>query len=234
MRKGMVCGMRNRIKSYLVFTGFWYRLAVFLLAPLALIGLGLWIERMVWGGRMATGVIIAAVLLPIVEIVSDNWLFGGIQTKDSMRLEYLKTSGRGMDILRAALWMDLLRKFLSALGIMALCRLAGTWLAAAEGADYGFGMMDWGLEAGVLLYFALLSYFVSTLGTFLSRFGDMLWINLLAGYGAAFVMLFGLILLNLADIIFIIDIICAIFGILISVVTVRTAMKRVERSYYDK
>ncbi|MCI9230332.1 MAG: hypothetical protein HFH96_04340 [Lachnospiraceae bacterium] len=221
------------MKSYLVFTSAWYRLAVFLLMPIALIGLGLWVERMLWGGRGATGVIVAAVLLPMVEIVSDNWLFGGIQTKDSMRLEYLKTSGRGMDILRAALWMDLLRKFLAALGIMALCRLAGTWMAMAEGTDYGFDIMDWGLEAGILLYFTLLSYFVSTLGTFLSRFGDMLWMNLLVGYGAVFVMLFGLALLNLADIIFIIDIICAVFGILISAVTVRAATKRVERSYYD-
>lgn len=221
------------MKSYLVFTSAWYRLAVFLLMPIALIGLGLWVERMLWGGRGETGVIVAAVLLPIVEIVSDNWLFGGIQTKDSMRLEYLKTSGRGMDILRAALWMDLLRKFLAALGIMALCRLAGTWMAMAEGTDYGSDIMDWGLEAGVLLYFTLLSYFVSTLGTFLSRFGDMLWMNLLVGYGAVFVMLFGLALLNLADIIFIIDIICAVFGILISAVTVRAATKRVERSYYD-
>lgn len=221
------------MKSYLVFTSAWYRLAVFLLMPIALMGLGLWVERMLWGGRGATGVIVAAVLLPMVEIVSDNWLFGGIQTKDSMRLEYLKTSGRGMDILRAALWMDLLRKFLAALGIMALCRLAGTWMAMAEGTDYGFDIMDWGLEAGILLYFTLLSYFVSTLGTFLSRFGDMLWMNLLVGYGAVFVMLFGLALLNLADIIFIIDIICAVFGILISTVTVRAATKRVERSYYD-
>ena len=221
------------MKSYLVFTSAWYRLAVFLLMPIALIGLGLWVERMLWGGRGATGVIVAAVLLPMVEIVSDNWLFGGIQTKDSMRLEYLKTSGRGMDILRAALWMDLLRKFLAALGIMALCRLAGTWMAMAEGTDYGFDIMDWGLEAGILLYFTLLSYFVSTLGTFLSRFGDMLWMNLLVGYGAVFVMLFGLALLNLADIIFIIDIICAVFGILIGAVTVRAATKRVERSYYD-
>ncbi len=221
------------MKSYLVFTSAWYRLAVFLLMPTALIGLGLWVERMLWGGRGATGVIVAAVLLPIAEIVSDNWLFGGIQTKDSMRLEYLKTSGRGMEILRRALWVDLARKLLSALGIMALCRLAGTWMAA-EGTDYGSGIMDWGLEAGILLYFTLLSYFVSTLGTFLSRFGDMLWMNLLVGYGAVFVMLFGLTLLNLADIILIIDIICAVFGILISAVTVRTAMRRVERSYYDK
>ncbi len=221
------------MKSYLVFTSAWYRLAVFLLMPTALIGLGLWVERMLWGGRGATGVIVAAVLLPIAEIVSDNWLFGGIQTKDSMRLEYLKTSGRGMEILRRALWVDLARKLLSALGIMALCRLAGTWMAA-EGTGYGSGIMDWGLEAGILLYFTLLSYFVSTLGTFLSRFGDMLWMNLLVGYGAVFVMLFGLTLLNLADIIFMIDIICAVFGILISAVTVRTAMRRVERSYYDK
>ncbi len=224
--------MKKRIKSYLVFTGLWYRIVVYLLAPLAMVGLGLWMEANVQSG---TGLILVAVLLPPVEIISDNGLFGGIQTKDSLRLEFLKTSGRGMDVLKSALRMDLLRKFLSALGILALCRLAaglaGRWTAKGAGAPEGMVSAS---GMGILLYFVLLSYFVSTLGTFLSRFGDMLWINLLVGYGAMFFTAFGLILLNLADYILVIDILLAILGMGISALAVRVAMKRVERSYYDK
>lgn len=225
--------MRKRIKSYLVFTGFWYRIGVYLLMPLALAGLGLWVGRTIGGDGV--GIVVAVVLLPAVEIISDNWLFGGIQTKESMRLEFLKTSGQGMNVLKSALWMDLLRKCLSALCIVALCCLAEGWLAgdkAGGGGILGNAISIYGI--GILLYFVLLTYFVSTLGTLLSRFGDMLWLNMLIGYGAGFLMALGMILLNLADYIFVIDIICAIVDILISVLAVRTAMKRMEGSYYDK
>lgn len=234
--------MKNRIKSYLVFTGLWYRIAVYLLAPLAMVGLGLWVEAMI--GESGAGMVIVTVLLPTVEIVSDNWLFGGIQAKDSMKLEFLKTSGRGMDVYKSALWMDLLRKFLSALGTVALWLLAAGWLAggSAAGTADGAGTLGKGVYSnavnaygmGVLLYFVLLTYFASTLGTFLSRFGDMLWLNMLIGYGSFYLTALGLIMLNMADCIIVIDIICAILDVFISVLAVRTAMKRMEGSYYDK
>lgn len=220
--------MKSGIKSYLVFTSLWYRLVVYLLIPVALIGLGLWFEGQMGGGGM--GVIIVAALLPVVEIVSDNWLFGGLQTRDSMQLEYLKTSGRGMEVLRNALRMDLARKFLSALAVVLLTRLAGGWIveggifAAAGSAPY----------TAVLLYFVLVAYFAATLGTFLSRFSGMLWINLLIAYGALFMVAFSIALLNLAEYMLLIDIICVAFGIAISIVAVEVAMKRVERSYYDQ
>lgn len=112
------------MKSYLVFAGARYRLAVYLLMPAVLLGIGLWVEGKLGSGNGGVGAIVVTVLLPMAEISSDNWLFGGIQAKDSMGLEYLKASGRGMGILKNALWMDLARKFLSALGIIALHRLA--------------------------------------------------------------------------------------------------------------
>ena len=182
------------------------------------------------------------VLLPMAEISSDNWLFGGIQAKDSMGLEYLKASGRGMGILKNALWMDLARKFLSALGIIALHRLAAAlawgWAAGgAPGSRPGIAhswLGNAGSAVGVLLYFVLVAYIVSALGTFLSRFGGMFWMNLLISYGAVFLAAFALMLLNLAEHIFVIDIMCMALGVAVSVLTVQVAMKRVERSYYDK
>ena len=79
--------MRKKIKSYLVFTSLWYRFGVYLAIPAVLAAIGLLIERGLPGG----GLIVISVLLPVAEIISDSWLFGGIQTKDSMKLEYLKT-----------------------------------------------------------------------------------------------------------------------------------------------
>ena len=218
------------MKSYLVFAGARYRLAVYLLMPAVLLGIGLWVEGKLGSGNGGVGAIVVTVLLPMAEISSDNWLFGGIQAKDSMGLEYLKASGRGMGILKNALWMDLARKFLSALGIIALHRLAA---ALAWGWEAG-GAPGSGSAVGVLLYFVLVAYIVSALGTFLSRFGGMFWMNLLISYGAVFLAAFALMLLNLAEHIFVIDIMCMALGVAVSVLTVQVAMKRVERSYYDK
>ncbi len=222
--------MRRGIKSYLVFTSVWYRLGVYLVMPVVLMGLSLWIEGCVQGDG-GVSVVLGAVLLPMTEIISDNWLFGGIQTKDSIGLEYLKTSGQGLGILKSALWVDLGRKFLSALCMIALCRLGGI-LVAGKALSFGNFCGSYGGEA--LLYFVLLSYFVSVLGTFLSRFTDMLWINCLIGYGATGLTAFGMILLNLGRYLLIVDVLLGSLGILVSVLAVRIARKRVERSYYDQ
>ena len=177
------------MKSYLVFAGARYRLAVYLLMPAVLLGIGLWVEGKLGSGNGGVGAIVVTVLLPMAEISSDNWLFGGIQAKDSMGLEYLKASGRGMGIVKKALWMDLARKFLSALGIIALHRLAAAlvwgWAAGgAPGSRPGIAhswLGNAGSAVGVLLYFVLVAYIVSALGTFLSRFGGMFWMNQLRG-----------------------------------------------------
>lgn len=222
--------MRRQIKSYLVFTSVWYRFGVYLLMPAMLIGLSLWIEGHVQGdGEFA--VILGAVLLPMAEIISDSWLFGGIQTKDSTGLEYLKTSGQGLGILGNALWVDFGRKFLFALCIIALCRLGGILMAGKALTFVNF----WGsFGVETLLYFVLMCYFVSTLGTFLSRFSGILWVNCLIGYGATGLMAFGMILLNLGRYLLIINVLLGILDILGSVLAVRIAQKRVERSYYDQ
>lgn len=52
--------MTKKIKSYLVFTSFLYRLVMFLLIPVALTVIGL-----------QFGIPMVAALIPLVEIVSD-------------------------------------------------------------------------------------------------------------------------------------------------------------------
>lgn len=212
-----------KLKSYLVFTSFWYRLIVYLLIPVALTGLGLLIER----GIKGAGLIIVTMFLPTAEIMSDGWLFGGIQTKDSMRLDYLKVSGRGRKVLKNALWMDLARKLLTTFGTLSLYCVAAM-LGYRE--TMGEGMY----RCGALLYLALLSYFVSALGTFLSRYGGLLWINFLISYGGVFLTMLGIFLLGLQRYLFLVNVVFLLLGILISVLAVRTAMKKVERSYYDQ
>ena len=216
--------MRKKIKSYLVFTSLWYRFGVYLAIPAVLAAIGLLIERGLPGG----GLIVISVLLPVAEIISDSWLFGDIQTKDSMKLEYLKTSGQGKELIRTALWTDLFRKLLSAIVIMALFSLAmvmGKGEAPEAAGTGGFGS---------LLYLVLLSWLVSVLGTFVSRYASLVWINLIVSYGAMVLAMLGIFLLRLAEHILLIDLLFAIFGILMSTVAVKAAVERVERSYHDE
>ncbi|MCI8529011.1 MAG: hypothetical protein HFH82_07665 [Lachnospiraceae bacterium] len=212
--------MKHRIKSYLVFTSFIYRICMFLAVPVIVTGIALWSV-----GRFGNAAMIfAAVLLPMVEIISDTWLFGGIQTKDMEKLDYLKTSHRGMEIMRNALSMDMARKLLTAIVVMAVCAVIVYW------ENKGIGREIW----LVLSYAVSISWFCSILGTFITRYGSLLWFHMMVGYGMS---MFGSIcwfLPGLPGLMAVYTVILFIGGILVSNVAVRVAMKKVEGSYYDK
>lgn len=133
-------------------------------------------------------------------------------------MEVLRTSGMGMEIMKNALILDLLRKLLTAFGILAVCELyAGHW--------------------GGLLLMAMVSYVFSAAGTFLARYGGGLAVNVCIGQISAFLVLgclfcvfqsgswrfrVGFELLFLA------------LGVLASVLTVSKAMRKVKGGYYDQ
>lgn len=228
--------MRKVIKGYLVFTSAAYRIVMYLLMPVSMMGLIAWM-----GGNIKdAAILLAAVLLTMAEILSDSWLFGGIQARDPEKIDYLKTSGRGMGILRNALIMDLGRKLLFSLliagGGYCVLRLRGiAFLGGREFAEDGGGAVQTGVKIGILLCFALTSYFFSTVGTFLSRFGSLLWINLLIGYPC-------MILTALCPFLTITSgyniWFCNLLNMLLcagaSVLTVYTAMRKYKGGYYDK
>ena len=102
-----------------------------------------------------------AMFLTMAEVISDNWLFSGLQAKESEKMDFLKTSGLELEILQDALMLDLIRKFLTAWAVMTICYLLKGLL-------------------GSPLYMVLVSYVFSVLGTFLARyigtFGISIWI----------------------------------------------------------
>lgn len=228
--------MGKKVKSYLAFTSPLYRIAVYLLIPAGIVGIGLWAGR----ESEVVGVIFVAVLLPVAEVLSDSWLFGGIQAKDAVKLDYLKTSGQGMRILRSALILDLVRKFITALGTILICylvlRAAGRY---EDEIDIAFsrrgmmGMSGWE-EATLLLFFVLVSYLASVVGTFLSRYGGMIWLNLTIGYCAAVFAALCMFLLMFLNYMFILDVFFCVLILGVGILTVRTAMRKVEGGGYDQ
>lgn len=238
--------MGKRIKSYLVFTSFFYRIVMFLLMPAVLAGLFLWFYYAKGNIGIIGGVGMAVIMLSIlslIEIISDNWLFGGTQTRNTMKMDYLRTSGRGMGILRKALAMDMFRKLFSGIGISVVYYLGILWgdgylagyrpaleASMPEGIVPSGGMLWW---IGVLLFPVTVSWFLSVLGTFLARFGDMLWISMLVGYGLCILGMLSLRLPGLWSYMWGYNVCFLILGLLCSIVAVKVAIKKVEGSYYD-
>ena len=165
-------------------------------------------------------VMIAVVGLTIVEIVSDNWMFGGIQAKDAENLDFLRTSGRGMKVMQNALAMDLLRKFVSTVGIFLMCCLVSG----------GITFSVWRM-----IYLVLASYFFSVLGVLISRFFTLFWCNVLTSYVAVILeviccMLPGL-LPGLLEAVLWYALLFAVLSIGVSILAVKIAMMKVKRQY---
>ena len=206
--------MKMGLKSYLVFTSLLYRIVMYVLLPIVLAGIYIYLEKYI---SVEASMIVIAELLTAAEIISDNWMFGGIQAKDSAKLDFLKTSGRGMKIMKNALAMDLFRKFLSAAGILVLCSLALT-----------DGMV---LDIWTVIYLLLVSYFFSVFGMLISRFFTLLWCNMLTSYVANFLAILCCVLPGLPEKALWYDMLFAILGIGISILAVNMAMKRVKAQY---
>lgn len=216
--------MRDRVRSYLVFTSLLYRIIMFILVPAALIGIGIAVGNIFGTGQemlLVVGVVVG-VSLTMVEIISDTWLFGGIQKKREVNLEYLKTSDRGKKVLQNALIVELVRKFL-----MAVC-ITGISIAiliCLKRTELGGVVIS-------LLYLVLISYFFSVLGTFIARFWDMLWINVLTCYLTGIVQALCLLVPVWSSIAAVA--VLAVLCVSISVAAVKMPLRRMEGSYYDQ
>lgn len=210
----------KRIKSYLVFTSLGYRLILYLAVPLAAAGISLGCIK-VFGAYDAS---LLVHLLILAEVLADHWFLSGIQEKNAEKLDYLKTSSRGMEVMKNVLVLDLARRFLELLLILVLCGLLS--LLLGTGAP--------GILEGVVLP-VLTIYVTSVIATVLARFGSTLQINFLAAYLAA--VIGSVCYFPAAFHILPAALFCpvlAFLSLVVSVLAVKVAMKKVKEGYYDK
>ncbi len=212
--------MTKKIKSYLVFTSFLYRLVMFLLIPVALTVIGL-----------QFGIPMVAALIPLVEIVSDYRLFGGIQTKEAVKLDFLNTSGNGRAIMKTAISLDIFRKLVSVVVILPICFLLILLTSAEQSSD----VVSFGSDTAVsfLCFAAASCWFFSVLGTYMGRFGSQFWFSLLMGYLGTILEVFCWFLPNLLRYALLYAAGFMVLGIWVSILAVKTILKKVEGSYYD-
>ena len=211
--------MKQKVEGYLVFTSLGYRLAVDILIPLALVGFHVFFS----GEEGGSGPIIM-LLLPLLEIVCDNWFLGGIQEKNAENMDYLKTSSKGMKVIRSVLILDFARRFMTAVTVFGICFLMNRFLFHADsqiGAD--------------LIMPVLMSYSLSVLGTLITRFQSYLWINMLVGYVATIISIVFYIIVMYGRIrVIVINAVFMILAVVFSILAVKIAMTRVEGGFYDK
>lgn len=217
--------MRRRIKNYLVFTSFVYKLLVFAVIPAILIAF----QFLSVGVLEYVGAAVTAGLLVLAEVIADNWYLGGIQSKYAENMDYLKTSPRGLGLVRCAVGFDLARKLFTALAVTGAAKLAELAAGVSLTESTAENILQW-----ILL--TLLCDSLSVSATLLVRFGTYVYINYLAGYIAtvAEVVLYclylsfwegrqGTLLLTA---------ILLLFAAAVNALAYKAAMKKVEGRYY--
>lgn len=222
--------MKNKLKSYLVFTSLMYRVLVYFIVPIFMAGI-----VFVYGGALGGAVpIVISVLLSAAEIVCDNWLFGGIQAKDAERLDYLKTSERGNKIMRNALRMDIVRKLLTALIVLGICFVVPIWSKGGKGY---IALQASGTTEALLStysYAVAISWCCSIFGIFIARYGSMVWTNAMVGYGVAMLETGLWSISGRMKNLWGYSLFYILVGVAFSVLCVKAAMKRMEDGYCDK
>lgn len=159
--------MKRMIKSYHAFAPWIWRWGMFLLllvmiafelvSPLWLIGFpSEMITLMVW---------------MITEILADYWVFGGICQKGAGKIGYLQSSEKGMQLVKDSLWMDMIRKGVTMVLLMAVPCVAAIFPFGGTGQMRlplffdiviflgGFCIIEFTLN--IVRYFGMWNYYVA-------------------------------------------------------------------------
>lgn len=122
--------MRELIKCYHIFMPrMWEKLLLYLIYPIVLIGVGCKMERFM----PPFGIIFTCELIVPIELILDFLIFGGISSKDTNKLEYLKTSVKGMTVLKKSIIVDAVRRAVAVTMILiVVCVKNKTELSAAQ------------------------------------------------------------------------------------------------------
>ncbi len=210
--------MGKRMKSYLVFTGLGYRVVMFIVIPVVLT---------IFGTALSIlfdfpGYLLSAYMLPTIEIMADAFVFEGIASKKIAHLEYLKTSKRGIKLMRDALQGGMIRMLISSAVLLCVNHLIYLGIAGES----------WNMNSVfVLLWFCVFIYVIAMSMLVIARFFISAQVNYILGF---FGVLLELLVLWFGKNLYVSFVILVIIGIAVSVFSVKIVEKRMRESYYDK
>lgn len=217
--------MKQYIKSYHAFwpVKTWMKPCVYLLYPLVII-MGLYFLSHKLGYYPVICMGFACGFLVAVEIILDYFVFGGIASKETNRLEYLKTSVRGMHLLKSSLITDAVRRFLSIAIIIISSYLA---IACRQQMDYRYTPLQ-------LLVCIFSTYLLTEAGLLLTRFFINWWINIAVIYILNNIAVTVGIFVSTWNIPIWAPVLLVLLGMGITLTGRRLILKRMEESYYDR
>jgi hypothetical protein len=168
--------MKEAIKGYHLFLPVsWLKWCIYIVYPLAIIG-AVYLICQVFGTFAGLCVALSGCGIVGAEYMLDAFVFGGIASKETNRLEYLKTSVKGIPLLQKVLIADGVRRFCSVALIV-----VGPF--AATTADI--------LSLQIVAYI-LIIYCILELGLIILRLFINIQISLIGSYvGVIFAMIAG-------------------------------------------
>jgi len=144
--------MKQMLKSYHVFLPLvWERIIVYLLYPILLILISYLMKSYRNLDAAEACLILCVGMVVSAELFFDYFIFGGVAAKDTNKLEYLKTSARGIGLLQKALVGDWLRRLLG-VGVIIVANyyLCGGVLAFGKTIICAFSTLFL-IEAGLII-----------------------------------------------------------------------------------
>lgn len=210
--------MKRWLKSYCAFTPTYYRTALLLIPAVLCPALLVLFTPLSW----FLGCLTFVVLLMALEIVLDNRGFGGVGQRDGKQFEYLKSSDRGLQLLKSALTCNLVRMILEFEILLLIC--------AAVGLTHGEGMGGMNL----ILFcteFGLLTYFIVNVMLIITRFFGSILLNVGCAGAAYYLLTPGLwLIVRFQWMLPVLAVLCAA----VSVLEVAIILHQAKESYYDK
>ena len=207
------------IKCYLSYTPKLYRWLVLVVFPIALLALGI-----IMLANNVTGLALLGLLCTevVYEVFADNWMLGGVQSKDYTGLRMVQASKAGIRYMKNVVLIDCVRRYV----YMALISL--TYMAISVGmAGSQIGTND--------IIFAWNIYWLAgaivSLIIWLSRYFSNMVAEFLFCYLAGFAYSFLAVTINSAKWG---AILCPLLAVVISAISVRIGWKKMEGCYYDK
>ena len=209
----------NKIRKYFVFEPLWWWFLRIAIITVMSVGMQCFtaFDPLIIFLVMVTSV-------GMLEIVVDFWFFGAIGKKGFVQFEYLKTSKRGIQILKGALYIGAVWNLIELLLVFVINIVVPMVMQGNLQANMRSGMALLGLIFCV--------WFLEMLGVTIGRICDGVMINTGVAMGGMVLAIFFLIAaLNYPAIILVVAVALAvpmmIFGI-------NFVLKRVRESYYDE
>lgn len=212
--------MGEYIKSYNVFLSRkWMRWFMYLIYPVLLIAVEYVMSHVV---TMFTFICImfTGASVVVAELVMDMFLFKGIGSKDTNQLEYLKTSVKGLSVLKKSLVFDGVRRFLSFIVIF-----MGVYAVIEKDDRFGVAFTVW-----MVCSYAVDMFFATEVALFITRSFAGMVVDFIVIYLFCALVGLGLFLIQSVWV----TVLLGVAGVAVAVLSRNRIMKKARESYYDE